>query len=112
MYSTPTTSNTEPERFVYYQQPRVYTTYVATSPSVSSRSSRSPSRSPSYKIYDGRSLSPKSNEHSPKDSPKVILSGKGLKQAFVNKPAHFDIDGRQAGPGIVYNVRLWYKTDR
>ena len=34
------------------------------------------------------------------DSPKVILKGKGLKEAEVNKPAVFHIDGRNAGPGI------------
>lgn len=34
-----------------------------------------------------------------KESPKVILKGKGLKEAEVNKPAVFSIDGRNAGPG-------------
>ncbi|KAL5004346.1 hypothetical protein ScPMuIL_017802 [Solemya velum] len=32
-------------------------------------------------------------------SPKVVLSGKGLKEAHVNKPATFKVDGRKAGPG-------------
>ena len=33
------------------------------------------------------------------DSPKVVLKGKGLKEAEVNRPAVFHIDGRNAGPG-------------
>ncbi|XP_076095908.1 filamin-A-like isoform X2 [Mytilus galloprovincialis] len=97
LHSTATT-NTDPERVVY-RTPHIYTTYMANSPSRSSGSSRSPSRSPSYKIVDGPALSHRSYEHSPIDSSKVILSGKGLKQAFVNKEATFNIDGRNAGPG-------------
>ncbi|XP_052103817.1 filamin-C-like isoform X2 [Mytilus californianus] len=92
LHSTATT-NTDPERVVY-RTPRIYTTYVANSPS---RSSSSPS--PSYKIVDGPALSHRSYEHSPIDPSKVILSGKGLKEAFANKEATFNIDGRNAGPG-------------
>jgi hypothetical protein len=29
----------------------------------------------------------------------VVLRGKGLKEAELDKPATFTIDGRQAGPG-------------
>ncbi|XP_063430705.1 filamin-C-like isoform X3 [Mytilus trossulus] len=92
LHSTATT-NTDPERVVY-RTPHIYTTYMANSPSRSSGS-----MSPSYKIVDGPALSHRSYEHSPIDSSKVILSGKGLKQAFVNKEATFNIDGRNAGPG-------------
>ena len=34
------------------------------------------------------------------ESPKVVLKGKGLKEAEVDKPAVFHIDGRNAGPGL------------
>ena len=35
-------------------------------------------------------------------SPKVILSGPGLRKAYVNKVAYFSLDGRAAPPGRIY----------
>lgn len=35
-------------------------------------------------------------------NPKVVLRGKGLKSAELDKPATFSIDGRQAGNGKNY----------
>ena len=43
---------------------------------------------------------------SDKESPKVVLKGKGLKEAEVNKPAVFQIDGRNAGPGKSFALLL------
>jgi hypothetical protein len=36
------------------------------------------------------------------DPAKVVLSGKGLKHAHLDKPAVFGIDGRNAGPGLYF----------
>ncbi|XP_055868283.1 filamin-A-like isoform X2 [Biomphalaria glabrata] len=40
-----------------------------------------------------------SQTNSPRESQKVILSGKGLKEAEVGKPAKFKVDGTAANPG-------------
>ncbi|XP_053403623.1 filamin-C-like isoform X4 [Mercenaria mercenaria] len=60
----------------------------------SPQSSSPPSVSPSY-IYAKPQKSPRDQGA----NPKVVLRGKGLKEAELDKPATFTIDGRQAGPG-------------
>ncbi|XP_052784049.1 filamin-A-like isoform X2 [Mya arenaria] len=64
----------------------------------SSPQGSSPSLSPTY-IYSQPQKSPASVASSKGNSPKVLLRGKGLKEADLDKPAHFSIDGREAGPG-------------
>ncbi|GFR82088.1 filamin-C [Elysia marginata] len=62
---------------------------------------------PSYQDYPPPPSSPRSvsvrsinsRPKSPTGPQKVILSGRGLKEAEVNKPAHFQVDGTQANPG-------------
>ncbi|OWF47629.1 Filamin-A [Mizuhopecten yessoensis] len=67
--------------------PRISAVYVPTSPSMSSRSSRPPS----YKVDNGPKF--------PYMSPKVVLTGPGLKEAWVGKPTVFYIDGTNAPKG-------------
>lgn len=81
-----------------YRTPIVYSTYISNK---SPKSSRSPSRTPSYRFNEGYSVATRSEPETTKDAPKVILSGKGLKQAFVSRQATFNVDGREAGPGKV-----------
>lgn len=51
----------------------------------------------------------------PGNSPKVILRGKGLKEAELDRPSTFTIDGRDAGPGSFFNfsclINLEYLHD-
>ncbi|XP_060565823.1 filamin-A-like isoform X3 [Ruditapes philippinarum] len=76
----------------------------------SPQSSSPPSVSPSY-IYAKPQKSPPDNKG---PNPKVVLRGKGLKEAELDKPATFTIDGRQAGPGKcevrLENVSNLHKT--
>ncbi|XP_069103934.1 filamin-A-like [Argopecten irradians] len=71
--------------------PRIAAVYVPTSPSLSSRSSRPPS----YKVDDSHHNGPKF----PYVAPKVVLTGPGLKDAWVGKPTVFYIDGTNAPKG-------------
>ncbi|XP_060068988.1 filamin-A-like [Ylistrum balloti] len=71
--------------------PRISAVYVPTSPSLSSRSSRPPS----YKVDE----TDKNDSTLPYISPKVILTGPGLKEAWVGKPTVFYIDGTKAPKG-------------
>jgi len=78
--------------YMYDSQPNSEPYLYHTSP----MSSSPPSLSPSYIYAKPQKLSPTSNKG---PSPKVILRGRGLKQADINKPATFTIDGTEAGPG-------------
>ncbi|XP_059151967.1 filamin-C-like [Physella acuta] len=58
----------------------------------------SPNTFPKHTSSSRSSTSSQANSVQPKPQ-KVILSGKGLKEAEVGKPATFKVDGRQAEPG-------------
>ncbi|KAL3847015.1 hypothetical protein ACJMK2_017952, partial [Sinanodonta woodiana] len=88
-----TNSNPDPENTIVRLQRTSPTERFETSPT----SSLPPSRGSSYKYVPPLQNSPPISQNGP--SPKVILKGKGLREATVNKPAIFHIDGRNAGPG-------------
>ena len=112
--NTVSTSKSEPKRepevlirklqrpdptFIYTTSPndRDPETFIYTSP----QSSSPPSTSPSYLYTQPQHTQP---QHRPQERPKspsakVVLKGRGLKQAELNKPAVFHVDGRNAGPG-------------
>jgi len=45
----------------------------------------------------------------PGPSPKVVLRGKGLREAELDRPAYFTIDGREAGPGESFTANLTHE---
>lgn len=85
MYSSTTGNSERPVRINVLQR--------SNTTSHSSSSSQPLTRKSSVKLY------PAPTPPSPRDPTKVVLSGKGLKHAHLDRPAVFGIDGRNAGPG-------------
>lgn len=85
MYSSTTGNSERPVRINVLQR--------SNTTSHSSSSSQPSTRKSSVKLY------PAPTPPSPRDPTKVVLSGKGLKHAHLDRPAVFGIDGRNAGPG-------------
>lgn len=85
MYSSTTANSERPVRINVLQR--------SNATSHASSSSQPSTRKSSVKRY------PAPTPPSPRDPTKVVLSGKGLKHAHLDRPAVFGIDGRNAGPG-------------
>lgn len=86
MYSSTTGNSERPVRINISQRSNT-TSHASTSSQPSTRKS-------SVKLY------PAPTPPSPRDPTKVVLNGKGLKHAHLDRPAVFGIDGRNAGPGL------------
>ncbi|XP_052286746.1 filamin-A-like isoform X2 [Dreissena polymorpha] len=83
-----------------YEVDRQQTTSEMFEYQTSPQSSSPPSMSPNYVYTQPVIRAPSSITDSSKGgSPKVVLKGRGLKEAELDKPAHFTIDGQEAGNG-------------